>query len=436
MYDELLRQEFDVIVVGTGPGGATTAKELSQKGKKVLMLEWGPGGLIRGNFLQYLTQQLLPGKSFLITNKLLGMVRGITTGGSSLFYYGTCFPVPFDMLKARGVNITEEVDEALRELPIGPLKDEMITPMAGRIMESAQQLGYNWQKLAKFMYQDRWRPEQRFGYYGDPNGVKWSARMFVGQALRNGAVLFNGAKVNRVILENSKATGLEFTIGGKQLRAFASKIVIAAGGIGSPVILRKTGIKDVGINYFYDPLISVCGKSDDLKKQRNEIPMSAGVHMVDEGYMMTDMALPSVLDKVFALQVLKFHRLFESRKTFRIMIKAKDSLGGRLTDSGGVRKKITNEDVSKLMNGYQRAKEILEKAGARNIYRTWYLAAHPGGTVKIGQHVDANLKTAFDNLYVCDCSVIPEAWGLPPTLTLIGLGKHLARHLAGEKDAL
>jgi hypothetical protein len=27
--------------------------------------------------------------------------------------------------------------------------------------------------------------------------------------------------------------------------------------------------------------------------------------------------------------------------------------------------------------------------------------------------------------------VIPEAWGLPPTLTLIGLGKRLARHLLG-----
>ena len=41
--------------------------------------------------------------------------------------------------------------------------------------------------------------------------------------------------------------------------------------------------------------------------------------------------------------------------------------------------------------------------------------------------------TEYDNLYVCDCSVIPEAWGLPPTLTLIGLGKRLAKHLSEEK---
>jgi choline dehydrogenase-like flavoprotein len=36
------------------------------------------------------------------------------------------------------------------------------------------------------------------------------------------------------------------------------------------------------------------------------------------------------------------------------------------------------------------------------------------------------------NLYVCDCSVIPEAWGLPPTATIIGLGKRLAKYLSGE----
>jgi choline dehydrogenase-like flavoprotein len=46
----------------------------------------------------------------------------------------------------------------------------------------------------------------------------------------------------------------------------------------------------------------------------------------------------------------------------------------------------------------------------------------------------SDLKTEFDNLYVCDCSVIPEAWGLPPTLTIIGLGKRLAKHLAGESS--
>lgn len=58
-----------------------------------------------------------------------------------------------------------------------------------------------------------------------------------------------------------------------------------------------------------------------------------------------------------------------------------------------------------------------------------YIASHPGGTVKIGELLDADLMTEYRNLYVCDASVIPEPWGRPPILTLIALGKRLAKHL-------
>ena len=61
------------------------------------------------------------------------------------------------------------------------------------------------------------------------------------------------------------------------------------------------------------------------------------------------------------------------------------------------------------------------------------LAAHPGGTVKVGELLDSDLKTKqYDNLYVCDCSVIPKPWGLPPTYTILALGKRLGKYLAGS----
>jgi hypothetical protein len=162
--------------------------------------------------------------------------------------------------------------------------------------------------------------------------------------------------------------------------------------------------------------------------------MTAGCHFPDEGIMMTDMALPWAVDQVFTAQVLRFWRLFEHRKTLRIMIKVRDDLSGRLTDSGGVRKVLTDDDRHRLNRGFEMAKQILEKAGAKGIYKTWYLAAHPGGTVKIGEFIDSDLKViGKENLYVCDCSVLPEPWGLPPTLTLICLAKRLAKHLLAEK---
>ena len=111
--------------------------------------------------------------------------------------------------------------------------------------------------------------------------------------------------------------------------------------------------------------------------------------------------------------------------------KRNDKLGGCLTDQGGIRKRLSEIDKVKLFKGYARAREILAHAGARHIHRSWYLAAHPGGTVKINDLVDSDLQTTIENLYVCDCSVVPAAWGLPPSFTLIALGKRLAKHLQG-----
>ncbi len=426
-------EPFDVIVVGSGPGGATVARDLSRRGKKVLILEWGPGGPIRGNLVQYVKELMVPGKSLLITNGMLGLVRGITTGGSSLFYYGTCFPVPLEMFAACGVDLAADVEEIRRELPIARLKDEMFTPMAGRLMDSARHLGFDWQRLEKFMYQERWKPEFRFGYYGDPNDVKWSARMHVDDAVAHGAVLTNGAKVTRVIVENGTATGVECTMKGEKHTVSAPIVVVSAGGIGSPMIMRNSGIKEAGYDFFFDPLITVCGTIKDVALRNNEIPMSAGVLMKDEGYIMTDMAIPPSNHMVFTAQVLRLDKLFAFRHTARIMVKAKDVQSGRLTDRGGVRKKLTGTDLDKLFHGYANARRILREAGATDIYKTWYLAAHPGGTVKIGQLLDANLQSQYRNLYVCDCSVVPEAWGLPPVLTVAALGKRLARHLAGRQ---
>jgi choline dehydrogenase-like flavoprotein len=425
---------WDVIVVGTGPGGGTVARDLARAGSRVLMLEWGPGGPVRGTFAQYARELLVPGKSLLVTHDLLGMVRGITTGGSSLFFYATAFPVPHDMLAAYGVDIRDEVSEACRELPIGPLKDEMMTPMATRLMESAQRIGLDWQKLDKFMFQDRWSPGTPFGYYGDPRGVKWSARMYVDEALAHGAALLNDAKVTRVLVEDGTATGVEYVMRGERRTAGAPVVVLAAGGIGSPVILRSSGVREAGYDFFFDPLISVCGTMKDVRLRDDEIPMSAGVLMKDEGYVMTDMAFPPSSHVIFTAHALHFRKLLAFRSTARIMVKIKDALSGRLTDSGGVRKNLLDSDRAKLMRGYENAKRVLVEAGATDIYRTGYLAAHPGGTVKIGQLLDADLQTkAYRGLYVCDCSVIPEAWGLPPVLTIVGLGKRLARHLAAKE---
>ncbi|HNW30368.1 MAG TPA: GMC family oxidoreductase [Spirochaetota bacterium] len=432
---EIMKEKFDVIVVGSGAGGASVAKDLAAKGKKVLILEGSGGNRIKGSFLWALPYMMLPFKSLLLTPELLGMVRGLTTGGSSVFYYGTAFPVAHDAFKKYGIDLTESEKEARKELPIGPLKDEMVTPMARRMMESARALGYDWKKLDKFMYQDRWRPGYGFGYYGDRHEVKWSAKMYIDEAVRRGAVLLNRAKVKKVLFDGKTAKGVEMKYKGRTMQVLAKTVIVAAGGIGSPVVLRRSGIRNAGYNYFFDPLITVCGKVKDVRKRKDEIPMTAGCVMRNEGIVMTDMAVPFLLDQAFTASSFRIWRLFESRKTLRIMIKIRDDLAGSLTDRGGVRKRLTPADREKLRKGYDMAKNILLNAGAKGIYKTWKLAAHPGGTIRIGHMLDSNLKLkGYENLYVCDCSVIPEPFGLPPVLTLVCLGKRLAKHLQAEKQ--
>ncbi|MCP4753407.1 MAG: GMC family oxidoreductase, partial [Proteobacteria bacterium] len=336
------------------------------------------------------------------------LMRGTTTGGSGAFYCGTACGPPYEMRESHGVDIRNEIEELKNEIPIAPLSDELMGPMGLKMMASAQDLGYDWQKINKFIFQDKCKTDCWRCAYGCPYDAKWTARNFVEEAVKNGATLVNGAKVKSVLIEGNKAVGVELKKGIGTHRVEAPMVVLGAGGIGSAEILKRSGLDKAGHDLFVDPLILAVGKVPDIKKG-NELQMQAGWHVKDE-YVMTDLATPKT-------------------PKLMIMVKIKDELGGRITDKGGCKKDLVENDYKKLNDGFEHAKKILKNAGCKNVGKSMTFAAHPGGSVKIGDVVDSNLKTEHDNLYVCDCSVIPEAWGLPPTLTVLGLGKRLAKHL-------
>jgi len=431
----LFNEEFDAIIVGTGPGGGSVASELGKLGWKLLILEKGEGKPIEGTATQLISMALIPGKSLHFTEQLLGLIHGITVGGSSIIYYANAFEPPYEMFETYGIDLRPEVAEVKQELPIAPLSDDLLGPAAKRIMDSAQDLGYEWNKLSKIAYQDKCRLSCDKCVMGCPYGAKWTSRIYVEEACKNGSVLITGADVKRVLHENHVAKGIEFFHQGVRYQAFAKNIILAAGGIGSPLVLRQSDIQNVGSDFFFDPLIFAIGEVDDISGGK-EFPMAAGTHFIDDGYMLTDLVLPHWLYWLFTSQVLRFDRLPAHKRSLPIMIKARDELGGHLTRRGGVRKRLNETERKRLMGGYEHAHKILVNAGARNIYKTWYLAVHPGGTVKINEVVDSNLETEIDNLFVCDCSVIPEAWGLPPSLTLLAFGKRLGKYLSGQLNPI
>jgi choline dehydrogenase-like flavoprotein len=87
------KKEWDFIVVGTGPSGATIAKELSKKNKNVLILEKGKYDLSIN------IPRMLRNREMMFTGKGRTLVRGIRQGGTSVLYYGTASDPPQDLFK-------------------------------------------------------------------------------------------------------------------------------------------------------------------------------------------------------------------------------------------------------------------------------------------------------------------------------------------------
>ena len=419
----------DTIVVGSGPGGASVAKGLAEQGQKVAIVEMGDNQPLQGSFLQMAKMAAIPGRGAFVHKDLSLVMRAITTGGSSVINFATAMPPPFERFQALGINLTEAYQLVQQQLPLAPLPDQLIGPMAQRIMDSALDLGLNWQKLDKFIKPEICRSQCHRCAYGCPHNAKWSARMWIDEAQSNGALLMDQAKVERVLHKDGKAIGIEYRQHGLQKKLYAKNVVLAAGGIGSPRILAQSGFDNVSKNYFVDPVIAVMGSVKKITGG-NEIPMSAGLHLAEQGITLSDLTLPRPLYQTFSLQAGRVHRLLSHEKALTVMVKIADQSGGKIGPHW-INKSLSEQDKNRLAVGYEMAHGILENSGAKGIFKTHHFAAHPGGSVGIDKNVDSNLQTDIKGLYVCDASILPSPWGIAPSLTLLCLGARLALHLGG-----
>ena len=78
-------------------------------------------------------------------------------------------------------------------------------------------------------------------------GVRWNAvKAFLRPALkRSNLRVVTGALIDRLTLAGSRVTGIEFSLGGESWQATARiETVLAAGSIGTPAILQRSGIGD------------------------------------------------------------------------------------------------------------------------------------------------------------------------------------------------
>lgn len=427
-----IRKQVDAVIVGSGPGGATVARGLADAGKKVLLLEKGRDLKWIGNHFTALMFTDKMGMSF--TKEGLNIVRAFVTGGSTIMYCGSAAQPPAWLREKYGIDLADYADRTVKELSLKPLPDEIVGTGGLRILEAANELGYHFEKMPKFINPEKCRMVcGGTCMLGCPHGAKWTAREYISDMLRAGGELMTRADVRSVIVEDGTATGLTAHTSEGTLEVHAKVVVIAAGGIGTPSILKKSGLREAGEGMFVDPLVFVTGVSRDRGTCQGP-PMSVGTfEFIDEGILLSDLIDPWGLWIVMALRrnPSKILDFFSYRRQLGLMVKIGDERKGFITEDGDISKPLTRQDRGRLERGADLSKKILIRAGCdpRTIMVGPVRGAHPGATARIGEVVDENLETRVKNLYVSDASVLPEALDRPLVLTIISLSKRLSDHL-------
>lgn len=409
--------QVDAVIVGSGPAGAWVARDLAWAGMQVQVLEKGTDAAPTGRLLSMWWR----GEALRVARGV-SLLRGVRAGGSSTLFFLTAIDPPLERFRALGVDLEAALAEVKAQVPVRVLDDALIGPFARRLSEAAKRHGDAWTRLPKMLYQERCVD----GHC--PPEARWSARELLAQAVRAGARLETGAEVLRVLQRRGRVEGVEYRRAGVVHRVSSGRVILAAGGIATPLILRRSGLAMAGEGFVCDPLTAVMGTLADVEGG-DELPMAAGLIDGQAGYMLSDMTIPANFHRFFAARAGRFDRLSAHRHTLTVMVKIRDEPGGRIDERGRPWRRYGALERGRMAAGVAHARALLAQAGARHVFQSPWMAAHPAATARLGECVDETLQTPLRGLYVSDASVLPGAWGLPPTLTLLALARYLAKGL-------
>lgn len=384
---------YDFIVVGSGAGGATVAKELSSAGKRVMLLEKG--------------RAMPPGtesKAYSVIRSGVEIWLAECLGGTTTVSMGNA-------VRSRiGRRLDPYFEEAERELGVVQMPFDKMGPVSRKILE----LSNEWIQMPKCIDFSKCRSCGSCAY-GCPHGAKWSSRNYVKEAESRGCRVETGSPAKRLMFESGRVCGVELMDG----RSFRSRgVVLAAGAIETPRILIRSGIA-AGKGLFVDTFITVGGIMQNSSFNR-EVGMP--FYLQREGFLISP--------HYSSLLQAPLHKKGVSCKPGDIvglMAKIGDEPSGAVTLEG-VEKESTQKDLESLEKGRSLAKELLLEFGVEEetIVESHPRGVHPGGTCRELIRSLDDPVTEFEGLFISDASIIPGAFGLPPILTIIALAKRVS----------
>jgi choline dehydrogenase-like flavoprotein len=418
------------VVVGSGAGGATAAKEL-QGHFQVTVLKAGHefrplaaplarlehlkrGGLLRDERAIALLFRAMRVRK---TRDGMVLVNGVGPGGTTTIATGNALRADAD-LRANGIDLDDEFRSARAEIPIGTAHQDGWRASTVRLFEVCDAMGLHPQPTPKLGGGARCRHCGRC-VLGCPWGAKWDSRAFLDVARERGAEVVTGCRATGLDIRHGKAVGVHARQGARGRFFPADLIVVAAGGLATPAILEASGI-DCEPRLFVDPVLCVAGEAPGCR-QCFEIDMPFVVQR--DGYM---------LSPYFDLLSFFFNPAwrYPAQDIVAVMVKIADSSCGRVTRRG-VEKSLSPADRRRLAHGVAEGREILTRFGVtanRTVLGTLN-AGHPGGTLPLTEREAETLHhdRLPRNVFVADATLLPRSTGQPPILTIVALAKRVAK---------